>query len=70
MRERAVPEWTNDAVIQRWAAMPRAALESMEPDGDFAKRHLLNPALGWSRRFPVSLPPLTEWSLLQPVGAW
>jgi SAM-dependent methyltransferase len=40
-----VTNWTNDTVIQRWGAMPRAVLESMEPDGDFAKRHLLNPVL-------------------------
>lgn len=37
--------WTNDAVIQQWGNMPRAVLDSMEPDGDFAKRHLLNPVL-------------------------
>ena len=37
--------WTNDAVIERWGAFPRAMLESMEPEGDFAKRHLLNPVL-------------------------
>src|ERR1700677_3857066 len=38
----AVETWTNDAVIRRWGMMPRTVLESMEPDGDFAKRHLLN----------------------------
>ena len=37
--------WTNDAVIERWGAFPRAMLESMEPEGDFAKRQLLNPVL-------------------------
>ena len=37
--------WTNDAVIERWGAFPRAMLESMEPEGDFAQRHLLNPVL-------------------------
>jgi SAM-dependent methyltransferase len=37
--------WTNDAAIQRWGTMPRAALEEMAYDGDFAKRHLVNPAL-------------------------
>jgi 2-polyprenyl-3-methyl-5-hydroxy-6-metoxy-1,4-benzoquinol methylase len=34
--------WTNEAAIERWGAMPRAALDAMEPGGDFAKRHLLN----------------------------
>ena len=34
--------WTNDAAISQWSAMPRAVLDAMEPDGDFAKRHLLN----------------------------
>ena len=38
-------EWTNDMAIRQWAAMPRALLEEMEHDGDFAKRHLLNPVL-------------------------
>ena len=38
----AVEDWTNDAVIRRWGMMPRTVLESMEPYGDFAKRHLLN----------------------------
>lgn len=37
--------WTNEAAILRWGQMPRADLDSMEPDGDFAKRHLLNPVL-------------------------
>jgi SAM-dependent methyltransferase len=38
--------WTpNDAAIQQWGKMPRDVLESMEPEGDFAKRHLLNPVL-------------------------
>jgi SAM-dependent methyltransferase len=37
--------WTNDAVIRWWGAMPRAVLEQMEHDGDFAKRHLVNPVL-------------------------
>jgi 2-polyprenyl-3-methyl-5-hydroxy-6-metoxy-1,4-benzoquinol methylase len=40
-----VRSWTNDEVIQRWGTMPRAALESMDPEGDFAKRHLVNPVL-------------------------
>lgn len=38
-------EWTNDAAIRRWGATPRAALEQMEHDGDFGKRHLVNPVL-------------------------
>jgi len=38
-------ERTNEAVIRRWAAIPREALEAHDPDGDFAKRHLLNPVL-------------------------
>ncbi|WEB44862.1 class I SAM-dependent methyltransferase [Streptomyces yunnanensis] len=34
---------TNDAAIQQWNRIPREALEAMEPDGDFAERHLINP---------------------------
>jgi 2-polyprenyl-3-methyl-5-hydroxy-6-metoxy-1,4-benzoquinol methylase len=37
--------WTNDEAIQRWSEFPREALEAMEPEGDFSRRHLLNPAL-------------------------
>jgi 2-polyprenyl-3-methyl-5-hydroxy-6-metoxy-1,4-benzoquinol methylase len=37
--------WTNEAAIERWGSMPREVLEAMEPDGDFAKRHVLNPVL-------------------------
>jgi SAM-dependent methyltransferase len=37
--------WTNDEAIKRWAQFPREVLDAMEPDGDFARRHLLNPAL-------------------------
>lgn len=37
--------WTNEAAIRQWDAIPRAVLDSMEPDGDFAKRHLLSPVL-------------------------
>ncbi|HEY4024973.1 MAG TPA: methyltransferase domain-containing protein [Candidatus Dormibacteraeota bacterium] len=37
--------WTNEAAIERWGSMPRDVLERMDPDGDFAKRHLLNPVL-------------------------
>jgi len=36
---------TNEATIQQWNAVPRKAMEAMEPDGDFAKRHLINPVL-------------------------
>lgn len=38
-------EWTNDMAIQRWGAVPRAMLQQMAHDGDFAKRHLINPIL-------------------------
>ena len=37
--------WTNEEAIRRWAGFPREALDAMEPDGDFARRHLLNPVL-------------------------
>ncbi|HEY7200796.1 MAG TPA: methyltransferase domain-containing protein [Candidatus Dormibacteraeota bacterium] len=37
--------WTNEAAIRRWGATPREDLARMDPDGDFAKRHLLNPVL-------------------------
>ena len=37
--------WTNDRAIQQWGSMPRAVLERMAHDGDFAKRHLVNPVL-------------------------
>ena len=37
--------WTNDAAIAQWATMPRAQLSAMDPYGDFAKQHLLNPVL-------------------------
>ncbi|MFJ5674621.1 class I SAM-dependent methyltransferase [Streptomyces sp. NPDC093097] len=36
---------TNDAAIAQWNRIPREVLEAMEPDGDFAKRHLVNPVL-------------------------
>ncbi|WP_432992763.1 class I SAM-dependent methyltransferase [Dactylosporangium sp. CA-233914] len=38
-------EWTNDMAIQQWGTMPRTLLEEMAHDGDFAKRHLINPVL-------------------------
>lgn len=37
--------WTNEEAIGRWAVFPRDVLDAMEPDGDFSRRHLLNPAL-------------------------
>jgi SAM-dependent methyltransferase len=37
--------WTNDEAIRRWAQFPREVLDAMNPDGDFSKRHLLNPEL-------------------------
>jgi 2-polyprenyl-3-methyl-5-hydroxy-6-metoxy-1,4-benzoquinol methylase len=37
--------WTNDAAIAKWGEMPRDALVAMDPHGDFAKEHLLNPVL-------------------------
>ncbi|MEO3752299.1 class I SAM-dependent methyltransferase [Streptomyces sp. B6B3] len=36
---------TNEDAIRQWNTLPREALEAMEPDGDFAKRHLINPVL-------------------------
>jgi len=38
-------EWTNKAAIDRWAAMPDGVLAEMADDGDFSKRHLVNPVL-------------------------
>jgi SAM-dependent methyltransferase len=38
-------EWTNDTAIQRWGSMPRDALQATAYDGDFAKRHLINPVV-------------------------
>jgi 2-polyprenyl-3-methyl-5-hydroxy-6-metoxy-1,4-benzoquinol methylase len=35
--------WTNEAAIATWAATPREFLASLDPDGGFAKRHLVNP---------------------------
>lgn len=37
--------WTNEEAIRRWSSFPRQALDSMEPDGDFGRRNLLNPVL-------------------------
>lgn len=39
-------EWTNRAVIDEWdASATPEAMEATAADGDFAKRHLVNPAL-------------------------
>jgi len=40
-----VSDWTNDRAIQKWGTMPRAVLDQTARDGDFAKRHLINPVL-------------------------
>ena len=37
--------WTNDEAIATWAATPREFSASLDPDGGFAKRHLVNPFL-------------------------
>jgi len=37
--------WTNDRAIAQWGTMPRAVLEQTARDGDFAKRHLINPVV-------------------------
>lgn len=37
--------WTNTEAIADWAASPREAMEATAVDGDFAKRHLVNPTL-------------------------
>jgi 2-polyprenyl-3-methyl-5-hydroxy-6-metoxy-1,4-benzoquinol methylase len=41
----ATSGWTNESAIQRWAAMSRTDLEETEHDGDFGKRHLINPVV-------------------------
>jgi 2-polyprenyl-3-methyl-5-hydroxy-6-metoxy-1,4-benzoquinol methylase len=38
-------QWTNQAAIERWAAMPSEVLAETADDGDFSKRHLVNPVL-------------------------
>lgn len=38
-------EATNDEAIRRWGAIPRAAIEAYDEEGDFPKRHLVNPPL-------------------------
>lgn len=37
--------WTNDEAIRRWGEFPDDVLATMDEDGDFGKRHLLNPVL-------------------------
>lgn len=37
--------WTNQAAIEQWATMPQEVLAEMADDGDFSKRHLVNPVL-------------------------
>jgi SAM-dependent methyltransferase len=37
--------WTNERAIARWGATPREFLASLDPDGGFAKRHLINPVI-------------------------
>jgi 2-polyprenyl-3-methyl-5-hydroxy-6-metoxy-1,4-benzoquinol methylase len=37
--------WTNEAAIARWSATPREFLVLLDPDGGFAKRHLINPTV-------------------------
>lgn len=37
--------WTNEEAIRRWGSMPRTVLEQTAHDGDFAKRHLINPVM-------------------------
>ncbi|HEY0001425.1 MAG TPA: methyltransferase domain-containing protein [Actinoplanes sp.] len=38
-------ERTNAEVIHQWGAIPRTRLEQTAHDGDFAKRHLINPSV-------------------------
>lgn len=38
-------QWTNDAVIASWDQVPYDDLAASDPDGDFGRRHLLNPTL-------------------------
>lgn len=36
---------TNADAIRRWAAMPHQSMEDTKVDGDFSRRHLLNPTI-------------------------
>ena len=38
-------EWTNEKAIAQWGTMPVSALAATTEDGDFAKRHLINPVV-------------------------
>lgn len=38
----AEADWTNDAAIRQWAAIPRQVLDEIGDDGDHAKRNVLN----------------------------
>jgi SAM-dependent methyltransferase len=40
-----VVRWTNEAAIRQRDSIPREAIESTAVDGDFAKRHLVNPVV-------------------------
>ncbi|MEV0647575.1 class I SAM-dependent methyltransferase [Phytomonospora sp. NPDC050363] len=40
-----MPEWTNEAAIAQWETLPPEVVGAMDADGDFAKRHLVNPHL-------------------------
>src|ERR1700716_2886397 len=43
---RVTSGWTNEAAIRRWDnSVTRQAMAANAKDGDFAKRHLANPAL-------------------------
>jgi 2-polyprenyl-3-methyl-5-hydroxy-6-metoxy-1,4-benzoquinol methylase len=37
--------WTNEAAVEQWGAVPRELLEQTAIDGDFPKRHLINPVV-------------------------
>lgn len=38
-------EWTNEAAIRAWEKSGAASLSLFGPEGDFARQHLLNPAI-------------------------
>lgn len=43
---RVISRWTNEAVIRQWnTSATREGMEARAKDGDFAKRHLVNPVL-------------------------
>jgi SAM-dependent methyltransferase len=46
MLTRVMSGWTNEAAIRQWdSAATREEMEATADDGDFAKRHLVNPVL-------------------------